>query len=102
MTDPTSDTAQKVQHAALGAIDALRHLLDAAEEVVADPRHLQDVVSGVSDWADKVAATFGDAGRSGQPDGESNGGDSNGGESTGDAAQPDEPAAERLRRVPLD
>ena len=39
MSDQAADTAQKVQNAALGAIDALRHLLDAAEEVVADPRH---------------------------------------------------------------
>ena len=97
MSDSSDDTAQKVQHAALGAIDALRHLLDAAEEVVADPRHLQDVVAGVSDWAEKVSTTFGGAGRpdrsSGQSADETSGGDADGG---------DDPENSRLRRVPLD
>lgn len=92
MSDPSADTAQKVQHAALGAIDALRHLLDAAEEVVADPRHLQDVVSGVSDWADKVSSKFGEPDRTEESADGSN----------GDADDRDEPPPERLRRVPLD
>ena len=37
----------------------MRGLLDAAEDVVADPRNLEDAVSGVSAWTEKMAATFG-------------------------------------------
>ena len=100
MSDQPADTAQKVQHAALGAIDALRHLLDAAEEVVADPRHLQDVVAGVSDWAEKVSSTFGGgAGGAERPTGQAED-EANDADAGGDG--PDEPGSGRLRRVPLD
>ena len=100
MSDPSADTAQKVQHAALGAIDALRHLLNAAEEVVADPRHLQDVVAGVSDWAEKVSSTFGGAGGAEGPNEQPEDDSSDSGD--GGADGPDEPDGGRLRRVPLD
>ncbi len=99
MSDPPADTAQKVQHAALGAIDALRHLLDAAEEVVADPRHLQDVVAGVSDWAEKVSSNFGGAGGAERPTGQA---EDEASDADAAGERPDEPGSGRLRRVPLD
>lgn len=96
MADPPPDTAHRVQHAALGAIDALRNLLDAAEEVVGDPQRLQDVVAGVSDLADKVSSSFGGGERT---DGTA---EDDQGDRQGEGGERDEPASERLRHVPLD
>lgn len=58
MSDHQPDAGEALQHAAIKAIDAMRGLLDAAEDLVADPKNLSDVVSGVSDWTEKLADTF--------------------------------------------
>lgn len=81
----------------------MRGLLDAAEDVVADPRNLEDAVSGVSAWTEKMAATFGGGRGDAEEDGAGQGGAGEGG---GDDSVDDEAATttrrERLRRIPLD
>ena len=103
MADSLQDAPQALQHAALKAIDAMRGLLDAAEDVVADPRNLEDAVSGVSAWTEKMAATFGGGRGDAEEDGAGQGGAGEGG---GDDSVDDEAATttrrERLRRIPLD
>ena len=39
VADSPHDAAEALQHAALKAIDAMRGVLDAAEDLVADPGH---------------------------------------------------------------
>ena len=108
MADSLQDAPQALQHAALKAIDAMRGPLDAAEDVVADPRNLEDAVSGVSAWTEKMAATFGGGRGDAEEDGAGQGGAGEGGagEGGGDDSVDDEAATttrrERLRRIPLD
>ena len=108
MADSLPDAPQALQHAALKAIDAMRGLLDAAEDVVADPRNLEDAVSGVSAWTEKMAATFGGGRGDAEEDGAGQGGAGEGGagEGGGDDSVDDEAATttrrERLRRIPID
>ena len=86
VADSPHDAAEALQHAALKAIDAMRGVLDAAEDLVADPGQLQDVVSGVGEWAEKLTATFGGAAAA-EPE-------------EGPTEDPDDDG--RLRRIPLD
>lgn len=111
MADSLQDAPQALQHAALKAIDAMRGLLDAAEDVVADPRNLEDAVSGVSAWTEKMAASFGGGRGDAEEDGAGQGGAGEGGagEGGGDDSVDDEAdeaatttRRERLRRIPLD
>lgn len=89
----------------------MRGLLDAAEDVVADPRNLEDAVSGVSAWTEKMAATFGGGRGDAEEDGAGQGGAGEGGAGGGGGDdsvddEADEAATttrrERLRRIPLD
>ena len=106
MADSLQDAPQALQHAALKAIDAMRGLLDAAEDVVADPRNLEDAVSGVSAWTEKMAATFGGGRGDAEEDGAGQGGAGEGGGDDSVDDEADEAATttrrERLRRIPLD
>jgi hypothetical protein len=111
VADSLQDAPQALQHAALKAIDAMRGLLDAAEDVVADPRNLEDAVSGVSAWTEKMAASFGGGRGDAEEDGAGQGGAGEGGagEGGGDDSVDDEAdeaatttRRERLRRIPLD
>lgn len=101
VSDPSSDTPQALQHAALGAIDAVRGLLDAAEEIVGDPRHLQDVVAGMGDWAEKVATVVNPSSR-GDGAGEDDATVDVEGDDPHEADSTDSANPERLRRIPLD
>ncbi|MEZ5380871.1 MAG: hypothetical protein R2754_03645 [Microthrixaceae bacterium] len=91
--DGSSDAAAALQQAALGAIGALRGLLDAAEEVVADSDRVGDLVSGVTSWAERLGEHLGADGGS-HPEADE--------APSSPGSSGHEPAARGPRRVPLD
>jgi hypothetical protein len=71
--DKVHDGIEHLQAAAREVIKATRSLLDAAEELVDDPRSVQDLVATITSVAQAAAARLRTPGAN--PDGKDDGGD---------------------------